>query len=158
MNDKKPWRFTCKTCEGHKLTVTHIWNILAGPDSESWQEWGPLEPNHLWHFEFKEKIEKDKDNEVERGDSGELAEDDSDSEPEDYETLKPDGDPEGDEFYVNCAGCDREIEFGWAKPDRGGGIFPMVSSNFIPGDIWPEPRYLDFWQKKGWLKKGAEQV
>jgi hypothetical protein len=158
MNEYQPVDFTCETCGAQKLIVTRVWKILAGPVSESWQEWGPLEPNHLWHFEFKEKIEKDKDNEVERGDSSEFAEDDSDSEPDDYEKFEPGGDPEGDEFYVNCAGCDREIEFGWAKPDRGGGIFPVEGSNFIPGDIWPEPRYLDFWQQKGWLKKGVGQA
>ena len=55
MNDKS-WEFTCKTCGAHKLTVTRVWHILAGPDSETWQEWGPLEANHLWRFEFKEKL------------------------------------------------------------------------------------------------------
>jgi len=55
------------------LTVTRVWKILTGPDSEIWQEWGPLEADHLWRFEFKEKIEKekDKDDEVERRDFGE---------------------------------------------------------------------------------------
>lgn len=38
MNDDQPWEFTCKTCGGHKLTVYRVWNILAGPDSETWQE------------------------------------------------------------------------------------------------------------------------
>ncbi len=159
MNDKQPWEFTCKTCGGHSLTVNHIWNILAGPDSESWQEWGPLEANHLWRYDFKEKIEKegDPDDEVERGDFGEFAEDDSDSEPEEYEIFEQEGDPESDEFYVNCASCDREIEFGWSQPDRGGPIFPVECSDFIPGKFWPEPRYLDSWQQKGWLQKGDEQ-
>ena len=36
MSDNQPWAFTCKTCGGHKLTVTRVWKILAGPDSESW--------------------------------------------------------------------------------------------------------------------------
>ena len=76
MNDNQPWEFTCTTCGGHKLTVYRAWNILAGPDSETWQEWGPLEANHLWRFEFKEKIEEDNDDENERGDFGEFAEDD----------------------------------------------------------------------------------
>jgi hypothetical protein len=34
MNDKQPWEYTCKTCDGHKLTVTHVCSILGGPDSE----------------------------------------------------------------------------------------------------------------------------
>ena len=66
MNNNQPWEFTCKTCGGHNLTVTRVWNILAGPVSERWQEWGPLEADHLWHYEYKEKIEQDPDNEVER--------------------------------------------------------------------------------------------
>ncbi len=66
MNDHQPWEFTCKTCGAHKLTVTRVWHILAGPDSETWQEWGPLEANHLWRFEFKEKINKAENDEVNR--------------------------------------------------------------------------------------------
>ena len=158
MNDNQPWKFTCKTCGGHGLTVTHVWNILAGTDSESWQEWGPLEVNHLWHYDFKEKIEKEEgDDDVKRGDFGEFAEDDSDSEPEEYEIVKQESDSESDEFYVNCAACDREIEFGWAEIDRGGGIFPVECSDFIPGKHWPEPRYIDSWQKKGWLQRAVEK-
>ena len=162
MNDKLPWEYTCKTCAGHKLPVTHVWSILAGPDSESWQEWGPLEADHLWHYDFKEKMEKEEDednenDEVERGDFGEFAEDDSDSEPEEYETFEPEGDPESDEFYVNCASCDREIEFGWSEPDRGGRIFPVECSDFIPEQCWPEPRYWDSWQQKHWLPTGKDK-
>ena len=153
MIDTQPWEFTCKTCGGHSLTVTHIWNILAGADSESWQEWGSLAANHLWRFEFKEQIKEDNDDEVERGDFGEFAEDDSDSEPEEYEIVNEESDTEGDKFYVNRAGCDREIEFGWSMPNRGGGIFPAECSDFISGKFWPEPRYLDSWQRKGWLQK-----
>jgi hypothetical protein len=159
MNETRPWEFTCKTCGGHSLTVTHVWSILAGPDSESWQEWGSLESDHLWRYDFKEKIEQDKDEEgeVERGDFGEFAEDDSDSEPEEYEVFEEESDPESDEFYVNCAGCDCEIEFGWSQPDRGGRIFPVECSDFVPGEYWPEPRYWDSWQQKHWLRSGDGQ-
>ena len=159
MKDNQPWEFTCKTCGGHNLTIAHVWNILAGPDSETWQEWGPLKADHLWGYKYKEKIEKeeDKDDEVGRGDFGEFAENDSDSEPEEYETFEPQGDSESDEFYVNCSNCDREIEFGWSRPNRGGGIFPVECSDFIPGKFWPEPRYADSWQQKGWLQKRDEQ-
>jgi len=89
MNDYQDWKFTCKTCGAHKLTITRAWHILASPESERWQEWGPLEANHLWHFEFKEKIEKDEENEVNRSDYrrdfGEYAQDTSISILEDYE-------------------------------------------------------------------------
>jgi hypothetical protein len=129
MNDKQPWEFTCKTCGDHKLTVTHIWTILAGLASERWQ-----------------------DKAAELGDYGEFTEDDSASEPEEYEIFESENNPESDEFYVNCANCDREIEFGWSQPNRGGRIFPAECSDFIPGEYWPEPRYLDAWQHKHWLR------
>lgn len=31
MDNNRPWEFTGKTCGDHKLTVTHILSILAGP-------------------------------------------------------------------------------------------------------------------------------
>ena len=158
MNEYQPWKFTCKTCGGQDLIVTRIWTILAGPDSENWQEWGPLKDNHSWQFEFKEKIEENAGDEVERGDYGEFAEDDSTSKPEEYEKFEQESDSESDEFYVNCAGCDREIEFGWSEPDRGGRIFPVECSDFIPGKYWPEPRYLDSWRQKHWLRTGDDQA
>jgi len=156
MNNHQSWEFTCKTCGGHSMTVTHIWSTMALPDSENWREWWPLQMDHLWRYDYKEKIEKeeDEDDEVERGDFGEFAQDDSDSEPEEYETFEQENDPESDEFYVNCAGCDREIEFGWSQPDRGGRIFPVECSDFNPGACWPEPRYWDSWQQKHWLRTG----
>ena len=154
MNDNQSWKFTCKSCGDHSLTVTHVWSTLAGSNSENWQEWGPLEADHLWHYDYKEKIEKENEgDEVERGDFGEFAEDDSDSEPEEYEVVNQESDPESDEFYVNCASCDREIEFGWSESNRDGGIYPVECSDFIPGKFWPEPRYLDSWQQKGSLQK-----
>ena len=155
MNNHQSWEFTCKTCGAHKLTVTRVWHILAGPDSETWQEWGPLEANHLWRFEFKEKITKAENDEVSRldyrGDFFEYKDDNAISEPEDYEIHEPTGNPGNDMFYVNCAGCDREIEFGWAQPNRVGGIFPAECSDFNPKEIWPEPRYLNSWHEKHWL-------
>ena len=165
MNEPQPWEFTCKTCGGHKLTVSRVWNILAGPESESWQEWGPLEADHHCRFEFKEKIEKNKDKdqdndqeeEVDRWNFSAYTKDNSSSKPEEYEIFEPEDNPGNDKFYVNCASCDREIEFGWSQPDRGGGIYPVECSDFVPGEIWPEPRYLEFWHQKGWLKTGDGQ-
>jgi hypothetical protein len=158
MNDQQPWKFTCKTCGAHKLTVTRVWEILAGPDSETWQEWGPLEANHLWHFEFKEKIKKNREDQEDhddradyRRDFGKYANDSSISELTDYEIYEPQNNQGNDMFYVNCAGCDREIEFGWSQPNRSGLIFPTECSDFNPKGIWPEPRYLGSWHKKHWL-------
>jgi len=156
MNENQQWEFTCTSCGGHKLNVYRVWKILAGPESEIWQEWGLLEADHTWAFKFKEKVEKDNDTEVERGDFGKFLKDDSSSRSEDYEIFESEDNPGNYKFYVNCAGCDREIEFGWSESNCGGGIYPVECSDFIPGKFWPEPRYLDSWQKKGWLKKENE--
>ncbi len=152
MNDSQHWNFTCKTCGGHNLTVSRVWNILAGLESESWQEWGPLEANHHWRFKFKEKIEENKKEKDERWNFSAYTKDNSSSKPEDYEIFEPRDNPGNDKFYVNCASCDREIEFGWSQPNRGGGIFPVECADFVPGKIWPEPRYLDFWHQNHWLE------
>ena len=108
MNEPQSWEFTCKTCGGHKLTVSRVWNILAGPESESWQEWGPLEADHHCRFEFKEKIEKNKDKdqdndqeeEVDRWNFSAYTKDNSSSKPEDYEIFEPEDNPGNDKFYV----------------------------------------------------------
>ena len=158
MKYKQSWEFTCKTCGDHKLIVTRVLTILAGPNSERWQEWGPLEADHSWHYEFKEKVEEIPDKEAERGDFGEFTENDSASEPEEYEIIESENNPESDEFYVNCANCDREIEFGWSQPNRSGRIFPAECSDFIPGEYFPEPRYLESWQRKHWQRTGDRQL
>lgn len=158
MDKNRPWEFTCKTCGGQKINVSHIWTILAGPDTESWQEWGQLEADHFWHFKFKEKIEKKEDHLFDgvEWDWGRYLKDNSSSKPEDYEIFENEDNPGNDRYYVNCANCDREIEFGWEKSNRGGRIFPVECSDFIPGKYLPEPRYSAAWQKKGWLKKGKQ--
>jgi hypothetical protein len=153
MNDNLAYKFTCTSCGGHNLIVTHVWSILAGVNSERWQEWGPLNDNHHWQFQFKEKIEENPDNEVQRGDYGEFQEDDSASEPEEYEIFEPETSREGDEFSVNCENCDREIAFGWSQPDRRGLILPIEFSDFNPSESWPDPKYLEIWQQKGWIRK-----
>ena len=165
MNDPQPWEFTCKACGGHRLTVSRVWTILAGPDTESWQEWGALDADHHWTFEFKEKIEKEEEddddeneNEDELEDFSEYAKDNSISKPEEYEIYEAEDNPGNDRFYVNCASCDREIEFGWELPNRGGRIFPVECSDFNPVDIWPETRYLNSWHQKHWLRREDSQL
>ncbi len=152
MTENSEFKFTCNSCGGHTLIVTHVWSILAGPNSERWQEWGPLKDNHHWQYEFKEKIEKNEEEEVHRGDVGEYEEDDSASEPEEYEINEAETNRESDEFFVNCENCDREIEFGWSQPDRRGLILPVEFSDFIPSESWPDPKYVDTWQRKGWAR------
>ena len=145
-------KFTCKDCGGHNLVVTHVWSILAGEDSERWQEWGPLKDNHHRQYQFKEKIGDKTDDEVQRGDYGEFEQDDSSSEPEDYEIIEPETDRESDDFFVNCENCDREVEFGWSQPDRRGILSPVEFSDFIPSESWPDPKYLNLWQQRGWVR------
>jgi hypothetical protein len=154
MNKNDASKFTCGKCGGHELIVTHIWNIQAGAESESWREWGPLKDDHHWQYEFKEKIEKNADDEAQLGDFSEFEEDDSDSEPEEYETNDTETNRESDEFYINCGNCDLEIEFGWSLPDRRGLILPVEFSDFNSVESWPDPKYVDVWQKRGWLRKG----
>jgi len=156
MNDEKPLAFTCKTCGIHNLNVFRFWTILAGPDTENWQEWGPLDADHRWHFEFKKKLEKADTGE--QWDFAEYARDLSSSGPEAYEIHEPESNPGNDRFYVNCAGCDREIEFGWSQSNRGGRIFPVECADFNPKGIWPEPRYLNAWQQRGWLKTEGSRL
>ena len=157
MNENEVSRFTCKDCGEHKLIVTHVWSMLAGENSERWQEWGPLKDNHHWQYEFKEKVGENEDDEVQRGDYDAFEKDDSDSEPEEYEITETETDRESDEFFVNCANCDREIEFGWSEMDRHGLIMPVEFADFNPSECWPDPKYLGFWQKKGWLKTAEGQ-
>ncbi len=152
MNDNNVSKFTCNKCGGHELIVTHVWNIEAGDESERWREWGPLKDDHHWQFEFTEKVEENTDEEDQRGDFGEYEEDDAASEPEEYQSYEPETDRESDEFYVNCGNCDREIEFGWSEPDRRGLILPVEFSDFIPLESWPDPKYVDVWQQRGWLR------
>lgn len=157
MNDSHVPQFTCKECGGHNLTVTHVWSIFAGPDSERWQEWGLLKDNHHWQFEYKEKLGKNEDDEVQRGDLGEYAEDDSASEPEEYETYETETNRESDEYFVNCENCDREVEFGWSEPDRRGLLLPVEFSDFVPLESRPDPKYTDIWQQRGWLQRSDIQ-
>ena len=148
----QPLKFTCKTCGGHDLTVTHFWSVLTGTSSENWREWGPLEANHLWHYEYKEKVDEvNEDDEVQRGDFGAFAEDDSDSGPEQYEVAEQKSASMSDEFYINCSNCDREIEFCWSQLDRHGLIYPVELADFKPFDSLPDPKYVETWRKQGWL-------
>lgn len=55
------------------------------------------------------------------------------------------------EFYVVCASCGREIEFGWTYSGREAFIWPVECADFDPCNCIPEPRYKDKWLKRGWL-------
>ena len=61
-------------------------------------------------------------------------------------------DEESVECFLRCAGCFREIEFGWSHPERGGRIWPAECSDFNPWKSWPEPRYREKWLERGWIR------
>jgi hypothetical protein len=73
---------------------------------------------------FREKTEKEidlnKEDEVMRWDFSGYTKDSSSSKPEEHKIFAQGGHPIGDTFYVNCTACNREIEFGWSQPNRGG--------------------------------------
>jgi len=162
MYDYQPWKFTCKTCGGQRLTVSRVWFTLAGTEIEYWQETGPLKANHLWRFRIREKIVKEIDpnneDEVKRWDFGEDRKESSSSKSKTSKISEQGSYPTGDKFYVNCADCDREIEFGWSQPNRGGRIYPIECSDFILEKVWPDPKYVNVWQQRGWLRKGHTQT
>ena len=61
------------------------------------------------------------------------------------------------EFHVCCNGCNREIEFGWSHPDRGGRIWPAECSDFNPWKCWAESRYIEKWKDKDWLRPDKDR-
>ena len=75
---------------------------------------------------------------------------------DEWETKEDSDQPRVDylsrEWWVFCYGCDREIEFGWSLPDRGGRIWPAEYTDFKPLGCWPDPRYVVSWAKKGWSR------
>jgi hypothetical protein len=46
--------------------------------------------------------------------------------------FRASGGPENEEIYVNCASCDRKIEFIWSEPGQAGQIIPTECSENIP--------------------------
>jgi hypothetical protein len=165
--------FTCKECGAHNLrvvwqyeTVTNYTQNLEcecgkGEDDlaatreieirKIHEAWGYLDENHRWSEEEEEEIDSEEEEvnfEVFCSECFEEASSD------DWETTDPEVevDQESYEFYVRCDGCEREIEFGWSHPDRGGRIWTAEDTDFNPWKSWPEPRYRENWAKKGWLR------
>jgi len=101
--------------------------LLAGNDSERWREWGPLKDNHHWQYEFKEKIEENAEEEVQRGDFGDFEVDDSASEPEEYEINETDTNREGDEFFINCGTVIARLNLA--------GQIRIVAASFCPSNL-----------------------
>jgi len=60
-------------------------------------------------------------------------------------------------WEVHCESCGHEIEFGWSHPDRGGRIWPCESADFNPWKTVPEPRFVEVWKKRGWLRPSGRK-
>lgn len=120
--------FTCKDCGNHDLIVTHQWSVRYQDMFTDYREWGYLDENHHWTIEETETLDSYTAN-------------DYVNDPETYEETEEVVDEDSHEFFVNCAGCNREIVFGWSHPGRGGRIWPIECTDFIPGLSWFDPRY-----------------
>ncbi|MBI4492477.1 MAG: hypothetical protein HY690_06760 [Chloroflexi bacterium] len=167
--------FTCKECGAHELVVTHTYAVVApytasapctcGQASDGvavervyhltipYHEWGLLDERHQWTYEESEEVagaQKQEDR-SQVFCSGCLEGIPADA----WETSAgaPRVSDDSHEFYVHCDGCEREIEFGWSYPERGGRIWPVECTDFNPSACWPEPRYREVWARRDWLPR-----
>ncbi len=164
--------YTCEQCGCHELIVVHQYTLTKSYATEvpcscegaangiasvsqshvttAFEVRGELDDTHHWHESDDEEIEQVEDEE----DESEVFCLSCSQENAESSIVEEEGEPEpGDhEFYVRCADCDREIEFGWSHPDQMGRIWPVESSDFNPWKSWPEPRYRDAWAAKDWLR------
>ena len=182
-NNKKrgeEYLFTCKDCGSHDLYVEHeytltryysyTWDCCCEKSSDglaamrsyhvttAYREAGPLDDDHHWKYDNPaEEIEVYDEEEDESEISCEKCYDDAHE--NDWETTedKVVEDEDSHEFYVRCNGCNREIEFGWSHPDRGGSIWPAECSDFNPWKCWAESRYIEKWKAKDWLRPDKDR-
>lgn len=166
--------FTCKDCRSHDLLVVHEYVIVEHYNktlpcvcgntideiaalrsyyvATACRESGWLDDDHRSTYEESEETEdlgeKEDDYQVFCKECLENAEG------EDWaiEHDESEVDEDSNEFYVYCGGCNREIEFGWSHPNRGGRIWPAECTDFNPWKCWPEPRYTDKWAERDWLR------
>jgi hypothetical protein len=112
------------------------------------QEWGTLDEDHRWEHDESEELDSGSEDEEEEISCHECYNDATEQDWE-YEEESEEAETSDEEFFVRCAGCDREIEFGWSHPDRVGRIWPAESKDFNLWKCWPEPRYQEAWSEKG---------
>jgi hypothetical protein len=73
-------------------------------------------------------------------------------------TSNEDEDYEGSDLTITCDGCDREIEFGYSHPNKQGRIFlGEDDTDFDPWLTFPDPKYLEKWKKRKWLRPTTPQ-
>lgn len=164
-NEFQDMTFTCKDCGGNKLDVFYKYSTITrfervdkddlkvyeGRLIEEWEQFGELDDDHrvTWGASSRFGAEEEIDDWYDI-DESELHKYDEEGSYQEAIT-----DEESEEFFVLCWGCRREIEFGWSHPDRGGRIWPVECPDFNPWKSWPEPRYIDSWREKGWLRPGS---
>jgi hypothetical protein len=57
---------------------------------------------------------------------------------------------------VRCDNCDHEVEFGYSHPyPKGGRIWPCEALDFNPWLTWPDPRFVENWRRRGWLRPAS---
>lgn len=146
MNKDKKYFFTCEECGSHELYVEYSYTIRCGTYYETYSEVGELD--HAHHIEWYDK------GIVESGHDNDYADDEDDVDVEGDESDGPEWviDEESEEWYVRCCCCDREIEFGWSRPNRGGRIWPAECADFKPWRCFSEPRYYQEWKRRNWLR------
>ena len=69
------------------------------------------------------------------------------------ELLEETVDPAREESFLGCMDCGREIEFGRSEPNGGGQIWPVEADDFDHRWLWPDPKYREAWERRGWLRE-----
>jgi hypothetical protein len=157
--------FTCKTCGGHELLVEHEYTLkelyshsmpcncgkgkwdLSATYSD-WTmtrviRWGYLDDSHHWDFppDNVEELDQWTDDEeslaVYCPDCHQHIRDDPDVWPAKITNTREDD----ERWAMRCAGCRREIPFGWSHPSRVGRIWPVECDDYVEGLSWIEPRW-----------------
>lgn len=73
--------------------------------------------------------------------------------PDQWEVTESSSEKEESDLTIRCDGCDREIEFGYSHPNKQGRIFlGKDDRDFNPWKTFPDPKYVDKWEKRGWLR------
>jgi len=169
------WTFTCATCGdthiGVEYSYTHVTPVVqtipctCGAASDgiaasltyivetSMQESGELDETHHWRADMKEKLDTTRGGTEYVAFCSACAERAGDLDWEGDDVPDPNEIAIVDEEWrVYCAGCNRDIEFWWSHPGRGGRIWPVECSDFNPWKSWPEPRYDVLWRDRGWVR------
>ncbi|MFC2168162.1 hypothetical protein ACFLRW_04185 [Acidobacteriota bacterium] len=168
--------FTCKKCGSHDVLVATLYKILEGHKKilpcecntslngiaaiqsflieKHYEDYGYLCQNHQWEFVHRNNLidRKKVDTDFYLGCGKCFIFYEIDRKKWNPQVDRKELMEESVEFHVSCGGCGHEIEFGWSQPERSGGIWPVECVDFDPEKVWPEPRFRERWNHKGWTK------